>query len=301
MKIAIIGSTSFLGQFLIKEFVDAQYLPTLFGSIESKDYSELPFKYFRYPHTLLDYNLLYDFDVIIYTAGAGIQSNLQESSELIYELNSFIPIRIQNALFQSKFKGKFITFGSYFEIGNELTDKSFSEEELVASSNLVPNHYCASKRILSRYLNSCYQTIDFYHLILPNIYGKGENESRIIPYLLNAIQNDTDIKLTSGLQYRQYIHATDIAKTVLDIANGNYSKGLYNLCNDSSVQIKDLVKSVFLVTGNEHRYIEEKLFGTAVRTDTAMPYLRMNNAKAKQTFSFQPQISINEGIKSYLE
>ena len=55
------------------------------------------------------------------------------------------------------------------------------------------------------------------------------------------------------------------------------------------------------MTGNEHRYIEEKLFGTNARTDTSMPYLMLNNTKAKQTFSYQPTVSIEDGIKSYLE
>ncbi len=301
MKIAILGSTSFLATFIIRELVEHNYFPFLFGSVPSDEYPDLPFKFFRHPDGIIDNKSLEDFDIIIYTAGAGIQANFQERPELIYEINSFIPIKIQIALFQNNFKGKFITFGSYFEIGNEASYKYFTEEELVLSSKTVPNHYCTSKRILSRYLSSCHLSIDFFHLILPNIYGKGENQSRIIPYLLDSIQNNREIKLTSGVQYRQYIHAADIAKTVLDIARGNYTKGIYNLCKDPAIQIKELVKSVFLATGSEHRYIEGKLFGTNARTDTSMPYLMLNNTKAKQTFSYQPTVSIEDGIKSYLE
>lgn len=300
MKVAIIGSNSFLAKYIIHELLRQNIEPVLYGTNSSTEFSSLKFTLFRFPEYLIDYSALLEYDSIIYTAGAGIQPNLSESCEIIYELNSFIPIRIANFLSSNNYKGKLITFGSYFEIGNEINVRYYSENELVASLKKVPNDYCVSKRILSRFLFSRPQNVNFYHLILPNIYGKGENSHRLIPYLINALSNNDPINLTTGEQVRQYIHATDVAKTIFDIIIENYPGGIYNLCNPEPVKIRELVKKVFELSGKKDKFGQNKLFGSKERIDTAMPYLLLNNVKATNTFKFQPVISTEEGIKTYL-
>jgi len=46
---------------------------------------------------------------------------------------------------------------------------------------------------------------------------------------------------------------------------------------------------------------DENMFGKNSRMDTQMPFLLLDNKKAKNTFQIQPKISIEEGIKSYYE
>ncbi len=299
MRVAILGSNSFLAKYIIRELVFNNIKPVLYGTSCSLEFPLLNFTLFKFPEHQIDYSDLLGFDAIIYTAGAGIQTDRNETPQIIYELNSFIPIRLSNRLAANNYKGKLITFGSYFEIGSEIKKKYYSEDEIVASLNKAPNDYCASKRLLSRYLSSSPQTPYFYHLILPNIYGKGENIQRLIPYLINALKNNEKIKLTSGEQVRQYIHAADIAKTVLDIIKENYPKGFYNVCRTETIQIKDLVRKIFVLCGQRDRFNNLNVFGSKERSDTTMPYLLLNNAKAINTFRYQPLISIEEGIKTY--
>lgn len=301
MTVAIIGSNSFLAKYLIRELTTDNINTVLYGGSESVEFPELRFTVFKFPEHQIDYASLLNFDTIIYTAGAGIQANLCETTEVIYELNSFLPIRLANILSANSYKGKFLTFGSYFEIGSEENERYYSENEIATSMNKVPNHYCTSKRLLSRYLSSRPQALNFYHLILPNIYGKGENTQRLIPYLINAMANNEEIKLTSGEQVRQYIHVSDIAKTVLDIIKEVYPPGLYNLCCNEAIRVKELAKKIVDFCGKTDEFNGLNLFGQKERNDTAMPYLLLNNTKAINTFRYQPKISIEEGIKTYLE
>jgi nucleoside-diphosphate-sugar epimerase len=299
MKVAIVGSNSFLAEYIIRILVRHNIEPALYGTTSSIEFPLLEYTAFKFPEQPIDYKDLLEYDAVIYTAGAGIQANLNETTEIIYELNSFLPIRLATMLSVNNFKGKLITFGSYFEIGNETTERYYSENEVISSVKKVPNDYCASKRILSRFFSND-QNLDFYHLILPNIYGKGENPQRIIPYLINSLKNNEDIKLTSGEQVRQYIHATDVAKTIFDIINENYQKGFYNLCRPEPIQIKELVKKIFDLCGQKDKF-GLGLFGANEKSDTSMPYLLLNNAKALHTFKYQPEILIEEGIKTYLK
>ncbi len=68
-----------------------------------------------------------------------------------------------------------------------------------------------------------------------------------------ALKNNKPITLTSGEQVRQYIHATDISKTILDIIRESYPKGVYNLCYNEPIRIKDLVKKVFDLCGQSEK------------------------------------------------
>jgi nucleoside-diphosphate-sugar epimerase len=299
MKVAIIGSNSFLANYIIREFISIHIKPELFGMSPSLEYPELSFNLFKFPDAQINMDELLAFDIIIYTAGAGIQSNLKESIEIVYELNSFYPIKIFNFLSENHFHGKVITFGSYFEIGNETEEIYYTEMDVALSKNYLSNQYASSKRILTRFLTSSPDLPVYFHFILPNIYGNGENENRLIPYLINSLNQGTEIKLTSGTQVRQFIHASDVAKAVLNVAGNEYQKGLYNLCDSEPIQIKQLVQIVFGVKGREADF-NNLNFGNNQRTDTSMPFLLLNNEKAKMNLDFVPSISLEEGIKLYV-
>lgn len=299
MKVVIIGSNSFLAKYITREFVKCNIRPSLFGRSASAEFPDLELYSFEIPGEPIALLALLDFDIVIYTAGAGIQSGLKESSDLIYELNSFSPIKIFNFLSDNSFKGKVISFGSYFEIGDEREERYYTELDVALSNKPVPNHYCSSKRVLTRFLISAPVLPDYFHFILPNIYGKGESSNRLVPYLINSIIQGTEIKLTSGSQVRQYIHAEDIATIVLRVVNNEFPKGLYNLCNVEPVQIKELVKNVFKVMGKEDDFYKLN-FGNNERGDTAMPFLLLDNYKSKEVLKFQSKITLEEGIGGYL-
>lgn len=299
MEVAIIGSNSFLAQYITRKLLDNKIKPSLWGMSEIPEFNGLTFSRFCFPETMIGLKELLDYEVIIYCAGAGIQSNTSATSELIYELNTCIPINIGNFLAAKNYEGKYFTFGSYFEIGQEINIKYYNEEDLTRSNNPVFNNYSISKRLLSRYWQSSFSGLCFYHLILPNLYGKGESNERLIPYLINSIHNEIEIRLTSGTQVRQYIHAIDVANIIYSIILNQYPGGIYNICNKAPVQIKELVFEVLSATGNTRKF-KDTLFGNHDRTDSKMPYLLIDNAKANSVFEVKPKIDLQEGIKLYL-
>jgi nucleoside-diphosphate-sugar epimerase len=136
-KVAIIGSNSFAAQYIIKalknDFAITGY------SRSDNSHSEFSHVIFDYPKTSLDYSQLLSFDYIIYTAGAGIQSNKPDTVSDIYELNTFLPIRLFNFLNQNNYQGTFITFGSYSEIGQEFDETPYDELSIVSTQQKVHN------------------------------------------------------------------------------------------------------------------------------------------------------------------
>ena len=293
MKIGILGAHSFLAQAIIRQLsANSSNELILYGNYnEESDHK----KYYRIPDTGLELSTLLALDAIIYCAGAGVQSNKKYPKNIIYEVNAFEPIRIMNLLNESAYSGKFVTFGSYFEIGNYPFDKPLREHEVLLSEYPVPNDYCLSKRIFSRFVqNQSDFSFKNLHLILPNIYGYGENENRLIPYLVNSITKGEKLALSSGIQIRQYLHVEDIAGIVA--ANlGNGSKGVFNLGSNEIISIKQLVAQVIKVSGEE----VTANFGAVSQRDQGMKYLALNFERASDTLKFHPEISLQEGIKGY--
>jgi nucleoside-diphosphate-sugar epimerase len=300
MKIAIIGGTSFLGKQLFLRLLNAnkQAIFHIFGSsIEDKllENETVTFQPYLYPKDTLNYKLLSTFDAIYFCSATGVQSNVVVTEETIYGLNTFEPIKVAIELEKNDFKGKFITFGSYFEIGSNSIEKTFTENDVVFAQGNVPNHYCNSKRMLSRYISGNLHKIQWFHFVLPTIYGPTENPMRLIPYLINAILNNEPIKVTSGTQLRQYIHIEDVIDLITKILSENVAGSIYNVAPNNSISIKELIETIF-----ETMNYNAANVSIISRVDENMKYLALDTTKTKEAFGWEPKINLIEGIKTYL-
>ncbi|MBO9699698.1 MAG: NAD(P)-dependent oxidoreductase [Sporocytophaga sp.] len=294
--ISIIGCNSFLAKRVIASFKKkGNFRFQLFGS--QNLYTDGDFHLFRIPDAPLKYEGLLNSDVIIYAAGAGVQSSKTYEKNLIYEVNAFEPIRILNFLSEKSFKGKFISFGSYFEIGYNTKKDHYSEEEVISAESLVPNDYCISKRILTRFFASTSLPFCYYHLVLATVYGKGENENRLIPFVIDKLLQNEEISLTSGEQIRQYIHIEDVNNLIAELIESEKLKGIYNLAGEEVVTVKQLVLKISEVVGVDGKFN----FGTLKKQDQSMDVLMLDTQKARNQLNWNAKINITEGIKEYLK
>jgi len=299
MNISIIGSNSLLATYIIDELVNDDLTLTLYGKTDSstkKSFSN-HFKYFSYPDYIFNLEELLSSDVIIYCAANGVQANQKIPSTLIYKVNAFFPIEIINFLDDHDFKGKWISFGSYFEIGNNIEHKNFTETEICTSMLQIPNEYCSSKRLLTRFLSNGVQRGKYFHFILPTIYGARENPNRLIPYIVNALKNELPLTLSAGKQIRQYIHCHDVARLVKLTIAKDLPPDVYNVAGDCGIQIKELVTMIF----NFFSKNAEPYLGTLNTRDENMLVLLTDNQKlVRQLTEWRAQISLFDGIKEYL-
>ena len=293
-RIAIIGSTSFLARYIITDLEKEDHLLTLFSREKTNDIHF--YSTFAYPNSIPDYGVFLNYDVIIYAVAGGVQSSKKYSSDEIYALNAFLPVTLSNFLDENNFKGKLISFGSYFEIGGQSKLNSFTETEVALSNFDVPNQYCLSKRLLTRFVNDSISNINHYHIILPSIYGKNENENRLIPYLISSLENEKNLELTAGTQIRQFLHAKDVSEFVLMICNQSLEKGVYNLASDQYNWVKDVVEIVFNHFGKDF----SEVLGKIQRQDESMQVLLLDNSKAKKT-GWKPKINLKAGISDYFK
>lgn len=296
MKIAIIGTNGFLSTSIAKYAIEKDWSIDMYGLDKPTQYSYSNF----YPIDLMqgdiDVEELCKSDIIVYAVGAGIQSNLNESAELIYALNVNAPVRICNALKQAGYKGVFVTFGSYFELGEADLHRPATEEDVITASAPAPTDYVVSKRMLTRFVTSYKHEFKHWHFILPTIYGPGENPKRLIPYTINAMRNGEDLHFTSGKQVRQYLYVGEVARVLENAYMHSLPSGVYNMEGNEVLSVRDLVG---IIQDSFNKQMNEDCFGEVQRSDTSMKYLALGGKKLSSAINWKPNTSLREEISKY--
>lgn len=296
MKISILGTNGFLSTAIAKYANDAEWNLDMYGLDEPTAHKFDNFYKINLMDAELDCTSLLTSDIIVYAIGAGIQSNLKEGNDLIYNLNIIVPVRICNALKAAGYQGKFITFGSIFEMGETTEDRFFTEEDIQTSLAAAPNDYTVSKRMLTRFISSYKHEFTHWHFIIPTIYGESENPKRLIPYTINAIKNGEELHFTAGDQTRQYIHVSEVPRMIDMAYEKDIPSGIYNIQGKETITVKEIVTLIHKVLGKQ---VAEGCFGSAQRADVGMKYLALDGRKLKSLTGFEATVRLEEVIKHY--
>lgn len=296
MKIAILGCNGFLSTAIALYANKKGWHLDMYGLEEPQEHKYDKFVQCNLMDAELDCTPLTDSDIIVYAIGAGIQANLKEGFNLIYNLNVTAPVTICNKLKELGYKGVFVTFGSVFEMGETKEEKSLTENDVLTSTAIAPSDYVVSKRMLSRFVTSYNHDFTHWHFIIPTIYGAGENPKRLIPYVINAIKNNEELQFTAGDQTRQYIHVSEIP-CMLELAfKEKLPSGMYNIEGRETLTVKDIVTEIHRYYGKE---VPEGCFGSVQRSDVGMKFLALDGQKLRDATGFNATVKITDVINTY--
>lgn len=296
MKISILGTNGFLSTAIAKYVNIVGWTLDMYGLDAPQGHDYDNFYQVNLMDTELDCSNLIHSDIVIYAIGAGIQANLKEGFNLIYNLNVTAPVTICNKLKELNFKGRFVTFGSVFEMGETKEERYFTEEDVLTSTCPAPNDYTVSKRMLSSFVSSYKHEFTHWHFYIPTIYGAGENPKRLIPYVINAIRNGEELHFTAGDQTRQYIHVDEVPRMLALAIENNLPSGLYNIQGKETVSVKEIVTAIHHAMGKE---VPEGCFGSVQRADAGMKYLALDGTKLEQATTFRASVNITDVIDTY--
>ena len=296
MKISILGTNGFLSSAIAKYANVVGWSLDMYGLDEPVGHKYNNFYRVNLMDAELECSSLLDSDMIIYAIGAGIQANLKEGFNLIYNLNVTAPVTICNKLKELEYKGIFVTFGSVFEMGETKEERFFTEEDVLTSLCPAPNDYTVSKRMLSKFVSSYKHDFKHWHFYIPTIYGAGENPKRLIPYVINAIRNSDELHFTAGEQTRQYVHVSEIPRMLALAFEKNLPSGLYNIEGKETFTVKEIVTMIHQAMGKE---VPDGCFGSVQRADVGMKYLALEGKKLRDSIGFKAQIDICHCIESY--
>jgi nucleoside-diphosphate-sugar epimerase len=108
------------------------------------------------------------------------------------------------------------------------------------------NSYIRSKKMLTNFINTNYSTDHgVIHIRLHTLYGGPQpNEFMFLGHVLKSLQSRELMKMTSGLQLREYHHVDDVGAAVVAVLNSPFL-GVHDLNHGFPLTLRDLAIYLF--------------------------------------------------------
>jgi UDP-glucose 4-epimerase len=274
MKIAITGSSGFIGSYLVE-------------SLQKQDY-ELILLDIRAGINICNWEEIKDVkaDVFIHLANKSYvpDSYLDPKSFYDVNINSTLNIlelcRLNNA--------KLIYFSSY--IYGHPQYQPIDEQHPIQAFN----PYAETKVICEEMCRGYNRDFNVPVIIFRpfNIYGKGQNEDFLIPTILRQARQGR-IEIKDDRPKRDYIHVLDIVSAILDTIEylPTHNFEIFNLGSGRSYSVKEIVEMVICLFNNDIKYNCLNEFRHNEVMDTVANISKINRV------GWQSTISLLEGLK----
>ena len=127
------------------------------------------------------------------------------------------------------------------------------------NSPLNPNGlYSSTKAALYLILKDWLQKADvkFAWCRLFYLYGEGENEERLVPFIHKKLKNNEDVELSTGNQIRDYLDVKEAGRQIAHVAI-NDLEGVYNICSGIPLTVRQISENV----AREYNKLDKLKFG----------------------------------------
>lgn len=111
---------------------------------------------------------------------------------------------------------------------------------------LAPNTlYAACKvaayQVLRYFLSE--ESMSFAWCRIFYLYGEGEDERRLVPYIRRQLEAGQQALLTRGDQVRDFVDVKDAARMIVDVALGG-EQGAVNICSGEALTVRELAERI---------------------------------------------------------
>lgn len=117
---------------------------------------------------------------------------------------------------------------------------------LTTDTPLAPNTlYAACKasafQVLRYFLGA--EGMSFAWCRIFYLYGEGEDERRLVPYIRKQLEAGREVLLTRGDQVRDFLDVKDAAGMIADVGLGQ-QQGAVNICSGEAVTVRELAERI---------------------------------------------------------
>jgi len=271
MRIYVTGSTGFIGKRVMNLLEKTNHhVEVLTDRLHEVD---------KYAPKLIKFNP----DVVLHLAWEGIPDYGYEQSvkNLKYGLDLYDIIRNTDCK-------KVIVTGSLFEMDTILQSFGLFAEEIETELSYIG----IAKKTLYKFGKKMFRDSIFIWARLFYVYGEGQREEALIPYMIKSSQQHKLVELKNPDDNLDYIHIDDVAQALYQLIEyGNKSK-IYDIGSGQWIPLKEIRKQIC-----NH-------YETAYPIDSCKYPFKLWNANIKdlqEDINWKPQITIEEGIKRMIK
>jgi len=235
--------------------------------------------------------------VIFNLAGYGVD-RMERDESTAWRMNAVLPLTIGEILAEQDIGAwdgqRFVHAGSALEYGRCSGDLSENTEPAPTTV------YGRSKLAGTWALQDVSRSIGFQSAIarLFTVYGPGEHEGRLLPSLVEAAHNETDVCLTDGTQKRDFTYVDDVVEGLLRIGLSNAPPGeIINLATGRLTTVRIFAETAADVL----KILPTRLrFGALPIRNEEMAHNPVSTKRLQLYTGWRPSISIRDGIRRAL-
>ena len=134
-----------------------------------------------------------------------------------------------------------------------------------------------------------------------NTYGPRQSARAVIPAIVIQLFNKNNkIRIGSLEPIRDFVYIADTVRGFISIAESDKSIGEeINIGLGKGISIRNLIKKIQQITDTNRKIIVDRARLRPCHSEVFK--LICDNSKAKRLFHWQPQVSLNEGLKSTID
>jgi len=295
-RILVTGGTGFLGSHLVKKLLDLRSQIYLLARPTSNlvrisnvlSHVELIRADLRDRKTVMRAVDASRPEIIFHLAAYGVSPKMRNSSTLI-KTNVLGIVHLLESLKGRTFE-KFINTGTCFEYGN-------NESRISENHSINPLNLYAASKTTAWYLCNQIEKLNQKPIVTLKpftFFGPFERADRLIPSVILSILYGKVIKITSGIQTRDYTYVQDIVDAFLAAALSEKAIGqTINLGSGRDNTVKKIVERIMSLMGSDVRV---KIGALSDRKDEAWR-LCCNNSKAQAILEWKPKHTFDEGLR----
>lgn len=296
-RILIVGGTGFIGKHLIKRCLKETSFVTCLSLtgfnnknfVKGVEYLEADITNKKQLQSVL-HNKIFDY---VFNLGGNIDhTHYFKNGRKIIETHFVGLLNILDCIDIKNLKG-FVQVGSSDEYGSAPSPQN----EAMREKPISP--YSHAKVAASHFIQMLYRTEGFPGVILRFflVYGFGQDDRRLLPYIIKGCLNNIEFKTSEGKQLRDFCYIDDIVDAMVKAAVSSLSKGqILNIASGVPVTIREVIQKVMAFAGGG-----KPLWGAHPYRVGENMELYADVSLAKKLLNWEPQISIDEGLKKTIE
>lgn len=230
-------------------------------------------------------------DGIIHLAAAGVAGTRAATDDLI-ETNAAVTENVLSAGCMTV-GSPVVIAGSGFEYGH--LDRPAVEEDPLEPTTVYGKSKVAAFARAAGYAQQAPITV----LRVFNVYGAGEREPRLVPYLINRARSRQPVELTGCEQVRDYTCVEEVAEAfwrALALEQQPGSLRVFNLGSGRPIRLKELVLTLSGLLAEEGSHPDLRFGARPYRDDEPMSYAPSID-KLKDAFGWSPSVTLREGLR----
>lgn len=277
-KILVIGATGFIGKSLVNKLTDKNISFIAHNDVGIDITNKLSF---NFPGSE-------EVKHVIHLAGKTFVPDSWKNPEEFLRVNT---LGTQNVAEFCKNNKASLTYISAYIYGSNVVNP-ISEDHPIN----LNNPYALSKKLGE---DICLFYANNFHLpvsiVRPfNVYGIGQNESFLIPEVIQKTKTHDKIEVKDLSPKRDFIYVDDVSDLIIEI----YIKklqGIFNAGTGVSYSVKELIDTVQKILNKNLPVVSENIQRVNEISDTVA-----NIDRARKVAGWTPKFSLEEGLKKII-